>query len=228
MVGVQQATRIANRNYNKKNQDMGKKLNENKFILILVIFITIISILNLISTKIVTLFGYAFSVGTFLYALTFPCTDIISEVWGKERAKRVVWLGFLSNVIIAAVVFAAVKFPPAEFWAEENISYVATFSAVPRLIFASMIAFLISQLHDVWAFHYIRQLTKGKYLWLRNNVSTWVSQIIDSFIIVIIAFYGTVPLNILIEMIFATTLIKIVIAALDTPVVYALVKWAKT
>lgn len=94
------------------------------------------------------------------------------------------------------------------------------FSLTPRIVIASMVAYLISQTHDVYAFHFWKEKTKGKYLWLRNNASTMVSQAIDTCTFITLAFYGIVPNDVLLGMIVWQYLIKVTIALMDTPFMY--------
>lgn len=113
--------------------------------------------------------------------------------------------------------------PPADFW-EGQDAYNAILGSVPRIVLASMVAYLVSQHHDVFAFHFWRRLTNGRFLWLRNNASTMVSQGIDTVLFITIAFAGTVPLDILGSMLATQYVIKLLIAVADTPLCYALVK----
>jgi uncharacterized integral membrane protein (TIGR00697 family) len=210
-----------------------EKSYENSFLLIFVAFIAAISVVNVISAKVVTLFGLTFSVGALVYPITFVCTDTTSEIWGKGDAKKLVWYGLLANVIVVAFIVMAAYYPPADVWSGSNESFKETLLAVPRVFLASMTAYLISQLHDVWAFHFWKGKTEGKLLWLRNNLSTATSQLIDTTVFVLIAFTGTMPASGLVTVIFGQYVLKLGIAVVDTPVVYLVVKaitgkWAVT
>jgi uncharacterized integral membrane protein (TIGR00697 family) len=197
------------------------KINrETKFLIIFGIFLAAITFVNLVSAKIITVFNLIMPAGVAFYAITFLCTDIISECWGKERARKVVLIGFLANILIVLFTWIAVALPPADFWTENQNAFAMLFGFVPRIVFGSMIAYLVSQLHDVWAFHFWRCRTKGKYLWLRNNLSTMTSQLIDTVIFITIAFYGTMPNPALLSMIIGQYIVKLVIAAADTPFAY--------
>ncbi len=99
--------------------------------------------------------------------------------------------------------------------------------AVPRIVLASMVAYLLSQHHDVFAFHFWKRVTQGRFLWLRNNASTMVSQGIDTVLFITIAFIGVIPTNVLLNMIVAQYVIKIVIAIVDTPLCYLMVHLLK-
>ncbi len=108
--------------------------------------------------------------------------------------------------------------PAADDFAQPHLS--ALFGFMPRIALASMAAYLISQMHDVWAFHAIKERTGGRMLWLRNNASTMISQLLDSSIFCIIAFWGLFPMNVFMEILLSTYIIKVAVAALDTPFMY--------
>ena len=181
----------------------------------------------LISAKITTLIGLTFTVGAFAYAVTFPITDTISEVYGRKEAQTLVYLGFIAYLMVVVYSQIAVYLPSADFWSDNQTAYETVIGLVPRIVIASFISYTVSQYHDVWAFHFWKKVTNGKYLWVRNNASTMSSQVIDTIIFVTIAFYGVVPNDVLVNMMIGQFLIKILIAVVDTPVVYMLVSWLK-
>ncbi len=192
------------------------------------LFIASLSVLNIVSSKIVALGGLTFSVGSYLYAVTFPITDAISEVKGKAFARRLVLYGFAVNIFVIGVVAFSAWHPPAPFWGEQNKAFQATLYAAPRIMVASMIAYLVAQFHDIWAFHFWKAVTKGKFLWLRNNLSTFTSQIVDTSIFTVLAFAGTMPISGLVSVAMGGVIVKIVLALIDTPVVYATVAWLRS
>lgn len=198
---------------------------DTKRIVIYAIFLSTIPVCLLISSKITVLLGITFTVGGYAYAVTFPCTDIISEYYGKKKARELVWLGFLGYVITWLFTVIAIKSPPADFWKENQAAFESTLGLVPRIVLGSVMAYLIAQLHDVWAFHFWRKITKTRLLWLRNNLSTITSQFIDTIIFVLVAFAGVVPHAMLWKMMLGQYLLKVVIAVVDTPFVYIGVHW---
>ena len=185
-------------------------------------FTTFLVVANIIATKIVTLGNWSVSVSFIAYPLTFLVTDTISEVYGRRTVTVVVWTGFALSLLVVLLTYVGGIIPAASFW-EGQQAYDDILGSVPRIVLASMVAYLISQNNDVLVFHLLKKVTKDKHLWLRNNGSTMVSQALDSAVFVSIAFAGTVPGGVLWELIYVQYVIKLGIAALDTPLVYALV-----
>ncbi|OQX91178.1 MAG: hypothetical protein B6D58_08755 [candidate division Zixibacteria bacterium 4484_95] len=174
---------------------------------------------NIQVLKIVELFGVTATLGNILYGSIFLSTDILSEKYGKRQARKGVWFGFYALIFTTIIMQIALLFKPA---VDDFISPALQqiFSFMPRVVLASITAYVISQLHDVWLFHILKNKTKGKYLWLRNNLTTMTSQLIDSVIFCFIAFWGVFPNNIFIEILLTTYFIKWCVAFLDTPFIY--------
>ncbi|MBT3539240.1 queuosine precursor transporter [Candidatus Parcubacteria bacterium] len=184
---------------------------------------------NMLGSKVTTLFGVAVSVGIFAYPLTFLMTDAIAEVYGKQKAKQLVWAALIAQTLVLILTFVSIKLPPAGRYHLNN-EYVAVFSGSLRMIIASIIAFIVSQTHDIWAFEFWKKKMNGKALWLRNNLSTFVSQAIDTLLFMFIAFYGIndkFTVSFILHLCLTYWLFKITFAALDTPFVYLLVKWLR-
>jgi len=174
---------------------------------------------NIQVMKTVELFGLTTTLGNVLYASVFLSTDLLSEYYGKEEAKRGVILGFLALTLATAYMQIALLFTPAEGdFAHEHLS--AIFGFMPRIALGSMAAYLVSQTHDVWAFHFIRQRTGERMLWLRNNASTLVSQALDSTIFCFIAFFGLFETRVFIQILITTYIMKALVGFLDTPFIY--------
>jgi queuosine precursor transporter len=203
---------------------------ELKTDLLLGFFIGALILANILGTKITTLFGIRVSVGIFFIPILFLVTDIIAEVHGKKKAKSFVYIAIFVMVFTLVMTYLCVIMPPNSSWNNQS-AYENIFKSSLRMMIASIIAFMISQFHDVWAFEFWKKKTKGKYLWLRNNLSTTISQLLDTTIFMFIAFYKinpkfTVPF--IISLIIPYWLLKIAFAILDTPLVYAGVKWLRS
>jgi uncharacterized integral membrane protein (TIGR00697 family) len=181
---------------------------------------SLIVIANVLTNKIIVVGSFTVPAATLVFSATFLITDMLSEKWGKRYAHRAIWAGFIANVFLALSVAIAIAWPAAEFAQDEAIYFAETLGMTWRIVIASIVAYMISQLHDVWAYHLWKKITNGEHLWIRNNASTLVSQLIDSVIFATIAFYGVVPLA---PIIAGMYVVKVGIALLDTPFLYALV-----
>jgi len=189
-------------------------------------FVTFLVVANIITVKLVAVGGWVVPAGVIVYPFTFLLTDVIAELYGRRTATRVVWTGFAVSLAMVAFIYLAGLLPPAAFW-DGQPAFSATLGMVPRIVAASMVAYLVSQHHDVFAFHFWRRQTGGRRLWLRNNASTMVSQAADTAIFISLAFWGTVPGGVLLNMMLTQYLVKLGIAVADTPFCYLLVGWLR-
>lgn len=196
-----------------------KKTDKNLLILN-GIFITSLLIANVVSAKIVTFGGLVIPAAIVAYPLTFLMTDVIGEIWGKQQANESVKLGFICQLISLILIGLAIILPVAPF-ADNQAEFKGIMAQSFRVVAASLVAYYCSQSWDVWVFHKIREKGTGNK-WLRNNLSTMTSQIIDTAIFITIAFIGTVP-NIWV-MIGSQYLIKFIYALLDTIPFYYLTR----
>lgn len=174
---------------------------------------------NIQVMKTIQVFGLVTALGNVIYSSLFLVTDIINENHSKKDAQKAVWIGFFVLITTTIIMQISIQFIPHESdFLSEHISKI--FSVMPRIAFASLVAYLISQSHDVWFFAKLKKKHKKKYLWLRNNLSTISSQLLDNIIFTLIAFIGVFSWNI-IGQIFVTSLImKVIVAAFDTPFLY--------
>jgi len=172
---------------------------------------------NIFVVKGMYLFGLAATGGDAVYASVLLATDILAEPYGPTAAREAVFLGFFASIFFLVGSQIILAFQPADYDIAQD-AFQKIFSLTPRIVIGSMVAYLISQNLDIWLFHNIRRKTGGRMLWLRNNVSTFTSQLIDSIIFTLIAFWGVYPQ--LAQMILFTWLVKIVVAICDTPFIY--------
>lgn len=190
------------------------------------LYATATVVANITAAKLVSCCGLLFPAGVFFVAISFLMTDVISEVWGRREAAQAVWVGWTAAIFAAIATALTVYLPPAPFWKLQQ-AYASLFGLVPRITLASLITYLVSQHHDVWMFHLIKVKTGGRHLWLRNNISTMLSQAIDTVLFITLAFSFTVPWNVLLGMMLGQYVVKVILALLDTPFVYLLVAWAR-
>jgi len=130
-----------------------------------------------------------------------------------------VLIGFFAALIYLVMSQFILVFRPAEYDSVQG-GMQSIFGFAPRIVLASLTAYIISQLHDVWAYHFIKEKTQGRMLWLRNNGSTWISQLIDSVTFSLVAFLGTFEGSVILQIIVTTYVLKVFVAILDTPFIY--------
>jgi len=197
--------------------------------ILLALFVGCMVMVNTFGSKITTIAGVRVSVGIFFMPVLFLITDVIGEVHGKERAKSFARISAGILVFMFLMLYLSIKLPPNPSWGLQE-QYANIFSSSLRMIIASVISFIISQSFDVSAFDFWKKRTKGKHLWLRNNLSTMFSQFIDTTIFMFIAFYQLTPkftIPFIFSLILPYWLFKVVFALLDTPLCYLGVRWLK-
>ncbi|MDC3024084.1 queuosine precursor transporter [Alphaproteobacteria bacterium] len=220
-------------------------MNENSakiYSLLMAVFCVMLVLTNIIGTKIFVLFGetlpngffgfpLALTAGIITYPITFLVTDITSEIFGKQKANLLVIYGFICSLLSLIIISIVIRLVPSEAWLggspyssleDMNQAFNAVFSLPGILITASMTAYLVAQLIDIKIFHYVKKITNSKYLWLRNNISTMFSQLIDTIIVnsIFLGFGMKLDISLVIQIIICNYIIKIIFAMIDTPLVY--------
>lgn len=176
------------------------------------------------------LFGFTATLGNIIYASGFLVTDILSENYGKREAQKAVAIGFFSLIATTLIMNVCLLFAPS---GDPNSmamfeSLRGIFSLMPRIAIASLTAYIISQKHDVWSYHFWKKkFSADKHIWIRNNLSTMISQFIDSIVFTIIAFAGILPKEVMLEIFITTYVLKWLVAAADTPFLYLAAKMKK-
>ena len=193
------------------------KKTETNLALLTGIFAVCLILSNILASKVLLLFGvFVIPSAVVAYPITFLMTDVIGEIWGKQQANRTVRIGLVCQLLCILLTLIAIFLPVAPF-ADNQEMFKTILGSSVRVTVASLIAYMASQTWDVFVFHKLKDKSE-KHKWLRNNLSTMTSQIIDTAIFITIAFYGTVP-NI-ITMILSQYFIKFIFALLDTPFFY--------
>ncbi len=186
---------------------------------------------NLQGPKLTEIFGLQTSMGVILYSSIYFATDLLSERYGKAEATRAVMIGFTVSVIIIVMISMSLFYLPAtdpETAGLAQSMHAATatlFDFTPRFVLGSLLAYLISQRFDVWMFHVIKNKTRGRHLWLRNNVSTMCSQALDTVIYGIVVWWGVVDFVTAMQLALAKYFFKVFIAIIDTPFIYIAREW---
>lgn len=211
-----------------------RKLAANIYLYLAALFITSLVVSNLIFQKFFywypfegEIFGsrlFELSVGILPYPLTFLITDLISEIYGKKSANRVVKAGIFASFFSIGILLMADYVPAMESSPVDDATFTKVFSLSPLAVLASMIAYLLAQFVDIKIYHFWKNLTQGKMLWLRNNFSTFASQFLDTFsVVLLLSFFGILPWDLFVGLVMSGFVFKVIVAALDTPLLYLLV-----
>ncbi|MBE8540126.1 queuosine precursor transporter [Geoglobus acetivorans] len=181
---------------------------------------------NIQVAKLIEFFGLMTAMGNIIYGSTFLATDILAEKYGKKYARKGVFIGFFVLIATTIIMQITLAFTPAPEDALDP-ALQQIFGFMPDVTIASLTAYLISQLHDVWAFHFWKEKTKGRFLWLRNNASTLVSQLIDNATFTLLFFvvfnpelFAELGWQGIWEIFITSYIMKFVVALMDTPFIY--------
>ena len=211
-----------------------RKLAAKIYLYLAALFITSLVVSNLIFQKFFywypfdgKIFGirlFELSVGILPYPITFLITDLISEIYGKIAANRVVTAGIFASFFSMGILLVADYVPAMESSPVDNPTFTQVFSLSPLAVLASMIAYLLAQFVDIRIYHFWKKLTNGKMLWLRNNFSTFASQFLDTFSVVcLLSVFGVLPWDLFFGLVLSGFIFKVIVALLDTPLLYLLV-----
>lgn len=190
-------------------------------------FVAVILCVNLIaSSKVATVFGYTFGAGILFFPISYLFGDILTEVYGYARARRVVWSGFAAMLFAAFVSWFVLLLPPSEGWKHQD-AYQTVFGAAPRIMFASFVAFFLGEFSNSYVLARLKLLTNGRFLWIRTIGSTVVGEAVDSLIFYPLAFYGIWPTDLVLTVMASNYCMKVAWEALMTPVTYKIVGFLK-
>ena len=209
-------------------------------IALVALFVTALVTAQLVSSKLLALpllGALSMPGGTLAYAGTYFASDCMSELYGKRFARRVVNVGFFMNFVMLALVWATIQWPAAANSPLASDTFATVLGSGTNIVLGSLLAYLVSQNWDVFAFHWLRDATDGKWLWLRNIGSTGTSQLIDTVIFTVVAF-GVAPALLgigqalsvaaLVPIIVGQYVGKLIVAVVDTPLIYAVVGYLRT
>ena len=196
------------------------------FDLIMVSFVAILMISNVVSAKILVLGPFTFDGGTILFPLSYIFGDVLTEVYGYARSRRVIWAGFAAALAMALIFTLVGALPPAEGW-EGQEAYQTILGMTPRIVAASLIAYFAGEFSNSWVLARMKILTRGRWLWMRTIGSTLVGEGVDTLLFVLIAFYGTLPWSLFVTVIVSNYIFKCGVEALATPLTYRIVNGLK-
>jgi uncharacterized integral membrane protein (TIGR00697 family) len=190
------------------------------FVIVVAVFISALITANIIAVKLVDIFGFVLPAAVIIFPLSYIFGDILTEVYGYSQARRVIWLGFLCNLLVVGAIWVAQILPAASFWDGQS-AYERILGFTPRLLAASFIAYLVGEFANSFV------LANGRWLWTRTIGSTLVGQGLDSLVFITVAFLGVTPLNALPSIIVTQWLAKTAYEALVTPLTYLIVNFLK-
>lgn len=196
------------------------------FPVIMALFVTILLVSNTVAVKVTHLGPFYFDGATILFPVTYIFGDLLTEVYGYKRSRIVVWTGFLACIIMSLVYWLVGVLPPAGDWQNQD-AYMAILGQTPRIVLASLIAYLCGEFVNAYVLAKMKLLTQGRYLWTRTIGSTIVGQGVDTVLFVTIAFSGVIPVNLLIYMMVSNYVFKTAFEILATPLTYAAVGYVK-
>ena len=197
------------------------------FLALAALFIAALVVTNLIANKFVTVpLGFktfVISAGVLPYPITFLITDVLSEIFGRRKTNQVVMVGFFASLFVLFALWLGSQFDAIENSPVSNEVYNTVFAQSWRIILSSMLAYLVAQFVDVRVYHFWKKLTKGKHLWLRNNASTILSQLLDTSLVIFVLFVGSMTTGEMVGLIKDGWLFKVIFAAVDTLFIYLIV-----
>lgn len=212
---------------NHDNQgSIGDQKYSLRFIIVVTVFITSLITANIIAVKLIGIGDLVLPAGTIIFPVSYIFGDVLTEVYGYSRARRVIWLGFFCNLLAVIAIWVAQILPPASFWQGQS-SYEEILGFTPRLLAASFVAYLVGEFANSFIIAKLKILTRGRWLWMRTIGSTLVGQALDSLVFITIAFVGAIPAAGMFSTILTQWLVKSGYEAVATPVTYFVVNFLK-
>ena len=198
----------------------------HRFVFIAALFVTILVTSNILAVKLIEVAGLVLPAAIILFPISYILGDVLTEVYGYSQTRRVIWLGFLLNLVAVTAIWAAGLMPAAGFWQGQE-AWTTIFGQVPRILAASFIAYLIGEFANAYVLAKIKIATGGKMLWLRTIGSTIIGQGLDSAVFITLAFAGLIPAPAIIAAIVGQWFVKSAYEAAATPLTYAVVGYLK-
>jgi len=212
---------------NQENQTIHEQPRYSHwFVFVVAIFITCLVTANIISVKLINVFGLVLPAGVLIFPISYITGDILTEVYGYAQARRVIWLGFFCNFIVVVAIWLGKVMPPASFW-DAQLAYERILGFTPRLLAASFLAYLVGEFLNAFVMAKMKIATKGRWLWTRTIGSTLVGQGLDSMVFITLAFVGTIPSRALFLAITTQWMVKVAYEAAATPLTYISVRFLK-
>jgi len=211
----------------KENILMRQKSNASHlFVIIACIFVSCLLVSNIIAGKLITVFGIVLPGAVILFPLVYIVGDVLTEVYGFQKARLVIWSGFVCNMIMVAAFYIVLVIPSPEFF-EGGSAFALVLGSTPRIVLASLLAYWVGEFVNSMVLSKLKILTEGRFLWVRTIGSSLVGQGLDTFIFIAVSFWGTLPTAVLWQMMMYQYLFKITFEIVATPLTYLVVGWLK-
>jgi len=194
--------------------------------LIAVAFVSVLLVSNVASTKVLALGPFSFDGGTLLFPISYIFGDVLTEVYGYARGRRVIHAGFVANLGMALFLALVGALPPAQGWANQA-AYETILGMTPRIVSASLVAYFAGSFANAWVLARLKVRTMGRWLWLRTITSTIVGEGIDTLLFVAIAFVGVLPQALRRDVFFSNYVFKVALEVMMTPVTYRVINGLK-
>jgi uncharacterized integral membrane protein (TIGR00697 family) len=195
--------------------------------LVMAAFVTVLLCANLIgASKVATLFGFTFGAGVLFFPISYIFGDVLTEVYGYARARKVVWAGFGAMIFASFMSFVILRFPPAEGWPHQA-AFETVFGGTPRIVMASLVAYFCGEFCNSFVLAKMKVRTDGRMLWLRTIGSTIVGEAVDSLIFYPLAFLGVWSPDLVIKVMISNYVLKVAWEAVMTPFTYRIVNFLK-
>jgi queuosine precursor transporter len=202
------------------------RLGYKYFDLIMALFVAVLIISNIASSKIVDVGPFTFDGGTLLFPISYIFGDILTEVYGYRRSRRVIWAGFGAAALMAGVLALVGALPPAQGW-EHQESYKAILGTTPRIVLGSLIAYFAGEFSNSYVLAKMKIWSQGRWLWTRTIGSTLVGEGVDTLLFVLIAFAGALPWSLLWSILVSNYIFKVGLEAAMTPATYRITNFLK-
>lgn len=184
---------------------------------------------NIMAVKLVDIGGItSFDAGTITFPLAYMLGDVLTEIWGFKMSKKVIFLTFICNIFFIVFTYIGLFLPSPDYMSEVSSAYAVIFSYTPRILFASLIAFIFGEISNAWVMEKIKFITKGRFLFIRTILSSVVGYVFDTVLFVFVAFFGSIPLDDIFTMITMQYILKMLIEIIcSTPLAYGVISFLR-
>lgn len=205
---------------------LNEKKHSSLFVIISILFVSSLLLSNVIAGKLILIAGWVLPGAVILFPLTYIFGDVLTEVYGFQKTRLIIWLGFICNLLMAGIFMLVIAIPSPEFFESES-AFATVLGMTPRIVFASLLAYLTGEFCNSILLSRLKILTAGRFLWLRTIGSSLAGEGLDTIIFITLAFWGTLPASVLGQMMLFQYLFKVTYEAAITPLTYWVVGYLK-